>query len=63
MSADVDLKRRIGMVLVVALSFSAAVAQTQSEMNEGASKSFKAVSLDLSKAIDSYRQDLPAGQL
>jgi uncharacterized protein YecT (DUF1311 family) len=63
MSADVALKRRIGMMLVVALSFSAAVAQTQSEMNEAGSRSFKAVSLQLSKAIESYRQGLPAGQV
>jgi uncharacterized protein YecT (DUF1311 family) len=63
MSADVDLKRRIGMVLVVALSFSAAVAQTQREMNETAANSLNVVSLELSKAIESYRQRLSEGQL
>jgi uncharacterized protein YecT (DUF1311 family) len=51
------------VLLSLVLCCAVAVAQTQTELNEGISKSFKAVSVELSKAIESYRQRLPEGQL
>jgi uncharacterized protein YecT (DUF1311 family) len=41
----------------------AAAAQSQLEMNQAASKSYKAASVELSKALKLYRQRLPEGQL
>jgi hypothetical protein len=55
--------RHSGIVLLLALSGTVAVAQTQVQMNEWAANSLKVVNEDLIKAISDYRQRLPKDQL
>lgn len=55
--------RHAGIVLLLALSGTVAVAQTQVQMNESAANSLKAVIEELDQAISDYRRRLPKDQL